>query len=288
MSENRPADCVSAATLMRCDFVLWNPSDPEKPCQCGQLINDGPLGLTDTSVPRERGSLEVIQLRAMPRLAGELTAISYSVFEFIASYYRVIVNNDIVPAGFSVSQPAGAWTSLGQMTISECIDTCSRESDLFLMVRTVDDATSCWSAPLVDMSLLRQQFPSVSGEYQVLDLSVMKIGTKITVTHSAGFNVSSTGIKNGYRGYAVKMPGEAQWAPQPLLLQRHLPCLVRENRLVESLNLVDMCIYCLYLLQMFNVHGSYTIKVLYVHWELQALGSGISLVVLFFRLDLTT
>ena len=123
---------------------------------------------------------------------------------------------EVVLVGFSASQPAGAWTSLGQMSIEECVSACYQSNDLFMMVRTVDGVTSCWSAPIVDMSLLSQQFPSGPGEYEVFDISPMKIGSQSAVSHSSGFVVKSTIVKNGYRTFTVTMPGKIYIAFQKM------------------------------------------------------------------------
>ena len=51
---------------MLCDVAEWRPSNPESPCWCGQLSAGAELGLSDTSVPTERGLIAVTALRTAP------------------------------------------------------------------------------------------------------------------------------------------------------------------------------------------------------------------------------
>ena len=94
------------------------------------------------------------------------------------------------------------------MSVADCLSTVYQGSDLFMMVQTVDGVTSCWSATVVDMGLLSLEFPSAPGEFEVMDISLMKIGSSQTVTLGGGFAVKSTMIKNGYYLFDVTVPGE--------------------------------------------------------------------------------
>ena len=113
-----------------------------------------------------------------------------------------------MPTGYSASRPAGKWTNLGQMGVRDCLKACSQGEDLFMMAQTVDGVTSCWSAPFVDMSLLSQKYPRASDEYQVFEISALRIGTTFTVRHGSGLAVESTDIQHGYHTYDAKLPGE--------------------------------------------------------------------------------
>ena len=115
---------------------------------------------------------------------------------------------EALPVGFSSSQPAGAWESKGPLDINQCLDACSDSSNLFMMLHTADGVTTCSCAPSVDMSILSQDFPTAPGDYQVLDISELKIGAEYTVQYKDGLEVKSTSLANDYYTVTVKMPGK--------------------------------------------------------------------------------
>ncbi|KAF0308729.1 hypothetical protein FJT64_020087 [Amphibalanus amphitrite] len=166
---------------MMCDVAIWNPSDPEKPCQCGQLINDGPLGLTDTSVPDVAGYMEVIQLRAMQPPA-DFEGLSYTMYDLFAGYFRLIVNySTSFPSELTVYYTQSAPSSLRLLPVSSAQPAkCVSSATLMLCDVAVWDPNNsdmpCQCGEIVEgetLGLTDTSVPDTVGFVEVIQLIPM-------------------------------------------------------------------------------------------------------------------
>ncbi|KAF0308730.1 hypothetical protein FJT64_020088 [Amphibalanus amphitrite] len=192
---------------MLCNVAVWNPSESEKPCQCGRLISGGPLGLTDTSVPAERGYMEVIQLISMPQPAST-GGLSYAVQNLYGGYYYVIVNNDKEESSeLTIYYTQSAPSSLQLFPMSEghpaeCVASAMGMMCDVAIWSTSDSDTSCQCGQLINdgpLGLTDTSVPDVAGYMEVIQLiSVPPASTQpgvvpVSFAQSAAVN-SATGV----------------------------------------------------------------------------------------------
>ena len=77
----------------------------------------------------------------------------------------------------------------------------------YMVLRTVNKETECWCAEDIDMDNLDSEYTFDDGTYEVIEISLMKIGMKSKTTYEDGLEVTSTSLADGYFEFTSKMPG---------------------------------------------------------------------------------